>query len=156
MEVHANLLLHLGRDIDMRYCITSCNGFFGCKTVVRSVSIATMCQESSSKSAKCVCLCQDPEVHQTISGELAVRPQDCRRCGREVLPRHSISPMLSFKEKYIPRNLYTLYAPTSSHICFQTLQIRPKHIYTLPAKKNKETPLHQYALSMCITSYQFL
>ena len=45
MEIHANLLLHLGGDIDMRYCMTSCNGFFGCKTVVRSESIATMCQE---------------------------------------------------------------------------------------------------------------
>ena len=75
MEIHANLLLHLGGDIDMRYCIISCNGFFGWKMVIKSVSIATMCHEPLTKSAKCVCLCQDPEVHWTISGNLAVRPE---------------------------------------------------------------------------------
>ena len=82
------------------------------ETVVKSVSIATMCQEPSSKSAKCICICQDPEVHWTISGKLPVRPQSCRRCDEKCSTPFGLTDVV-FQGKYLPRNLHTLYAPIS-------------------------------------------
>ena len=128
------------------------------KTVVRSVSTATMCQEPSSKSAKCVCSvniqkCIEQFLENCLSESKAVVVATKKN------PRHSISPMLSFKEKYLPRNLHTLYAPTSSHICFPPYKFAlntSRHYLLRKVKKHHSINMPFLCVLLLINYYKTL